>query len=39
MPLRLFTAACRARGDRISIELSDRDVLPARQRGHLRRWC
>jgi hypothetical protein len=39
MPLRLFAAACRARSDRISIELSDRDVLPARHRIHLRRWC
>ena len=38
-PLRYFTAACQDRGRTISIELSDRDVLPAAQRGHVRRWC
>jgi hypothetical protein len=38
-PLRYFRAACAARGDRISIELVDRDVLPAGRAGHVRRWC
>ena len=38
-PLRYFRAACAARGDRISIELVDRDVLPRGTDGHVRRWC
>ncbi len=38
-PHRYFRAACEARGGRISIELSDRDVLPAGRDGHVRRWC
>jgi hypothetical protein len=38
-PLRYFRAACRARGDRISIELVDRDVQPVGTAGSVRRWC
>ena len=38
-PLRYFRSACAARGDRISIELVDRDVLPRGADGHVRRWC
>jgi glycosyl hydrolase family 114 len=34
-----FTAACRARGDQISIVYRDRDVLPAGQKGHLEQHC
>ena len=36
---RAFAAACAARGARISIELVDRDVLPAGAPGHVRRFC
>jgi hypothetical protein len=36
---RAFTAACAARGARISIELVDRDVLPAGAAHHVRRFC
>ena len=38
-PLRYFRTACAARGDRISVELVDRDVLPRAAAGHVRRWC
>jgi hypothetical protein len=34
-----FTAACRARGDRISVVYRDRDVLPAGQRGYVEEHC
>jgi hypothetical protein len=34
-----FAAACAARGARISIELVDRDVLPAGAPQHVRRFC
>lgn len=34
-----FTRACALRGARISIELVDRDVLPAGAAGHVRRFC
>jgi glycosyl hydrolase family 114 len=34
-----FTAACRARGRRISIVLRDRDLAPAGQPGHTYRSC
>jgi glycosyl hydrolase family 114 len=36
---RAFTRACALRGSRISIELVDRDVLPAGTAGHVRRFC
>lgn len=36
---RAFAQACAARGSRISIELVDRDVLPAGAAGHVRRFC
>jgi len=36
---RAFTQACAARGSRISVELVDRDVLPAGRAGHVRRFC
>ena len=38
-PLRYFRRACAAHGDRISIELVDRDVLSRGAEGHVRRWC
>jgi hypothetical protein len=34
-----FDAACRARGDRISIAYRDRDVVAAGQRGYVERFC
>jgi hypothetical protein len=34
-----FATACAARGSRISIELVDRDVLPAGSVHHVRRFC
>ena len=34
-----FARACALRGSRISIELVDRDVLPAGATGHVRRFC
>lgn len=37
--VRAFEQACRARGDRISVLLRDRDVLPRGRRGHVARWC
>ena len=36
---RAFRQACAARGSRISVELVDRDVLPAGRAGHVRRFC
>lgn len=36
---RAFARACAVRGSRISIELVDRDVLPAGAPGHVRRFC
>jgi hypothetical protein len=36
---RAFTQACSVRGSRISVELVDRDVLPAGRPGHVRRFC
>ena len=34
-----FTRACAARGDRISIERRDRDVVPAGHDGYVAQWC
>ncbi|WP_292869573.1 endo alpha-1,4 polygalactosaminidase [Microbacterium sp.] len=34
-----FTRACAARGDRISVERRDRDVVPAGHDGYLAQWC
>ncbi|MBW5421115.1 hypothetical protein GKQ77_05975 [Streptomyces sp. BG9H] len=34
-----FTAACRARGKKLSVTLRDRDVLPAGEAGHVYRHC
>ena len=34
-----FTAACKARGDEISVVYRDRDVLPAGQHGHVEQHC
>lgn len=34
-----FDAACRARGDRISVLLRDRDVTPRGERGYVSRSC
>ncbi|RIQ17816.1 endo alpha-1,4 polygalactosaminidase [Jiangella rhizosphaerae] len=34
-----FDAACAARGDRISVLLRDRDVVPAGAAGHVSEWC
>ena len=34
-----FAAACRARGDAVSVELRDLDLAPAGQPGHIERWC
>lgn len=34
-----FERACRARGDRISIQYRDRDVRPRGSPGHVSRWC
>jgi hypothetical protein len=36
---RAFTRACAVRGSRISVELVDRDVLPAGTAGYVRRFC
>jgi hypothetical protein len=36
---RAFTRACAVRGPRVSIELVDRDVLPAGAPGRVRRFC
>jgi hypothetical protein len=36
---RSFAAACRARGNRISVVYRDRDVTPAGHRGYLERNC
>jgi hypothetical protein len=36
---RAFAESCALRGSRISIELADRDVLPAGSAGHVRRFC
>lgn len=38
-PLRSYTAACRARGARISVILRDRDVLPRGHAGYVYRSC
>lgn len=34
-----FVAACRARGDQISVLLRDRDVVPRGERGYVNRTC
>ena len=34
-----FSRACAARGDRISVERRDRDVVPAGHDGYLAQWC
>ncbi len=34
-----FTAACAARGERISVQLRDRAVTPAGTDGHVAEWC
>jgi hypothetical protein len=38
-PRQVFTAACAARGGRISIVLRDRDVVPRGDAGYVERWC
>jgi hypothetical protein len=38
-PLSFFTAACKARGSRISIVYRDRKVLPAGKTGYVYKWC
>ena len=37
--VRVFETACRARGDRLSILLRDRDVVPRGEPGHVNRTC
>ncbi|WP_116950993.1 endo alpha-1,4 polygalactosaminidase [Jiangella endophytica] len=34
-----FAAACAARGDRVSVLLRDRDVVPAGATGYVSEWC
>lgn len=38
-PVRFFQQACRARADRVSVVLRDRQLIPAGRPGHVERWC